>query len=152
MKVLLFIFAIVCFTWFGGSNVPGILKNNKEILLGIFIGIILNQYMGNTIEGAPGGRTPPPGGFNEDVPPVWRRGVKGTKDCKKKARDIWNHAPSITEYTTYEKADLKEIPPNTLSSTILLGIPTLCEQFADRLNEKGEDICGQCYNPTSAST
>ena len=43
--------AVVAFTYFGGQNVPKVLKDNKQMILGIFVGILLHQFMGVGVEG-----------------------------------------------------------------------------------------------------
>jgi len=43
--------AVIAFTYFGGQNVPKILKDNKQMLLGVFVGLLMGQYFGVTIEG-----------------------------------------------------------------------------------------------------
>ena len=40
--LLLPLFALVAFTYFGGQNVPKVLKDNKQMLLGIFVGSLLS--------------------------------------------------------------------------------------------------------------
>ena len=45
------IVALVAFTYFGGSNVPNVLKNNKQILLGVLIGLVLGSFFGVSVEG-----------------------------------------------------------------------------------------------------
>ena len=46
---------VVAFTYFGGQNVPKVLKDNKQMLLGVFVGVLLHQFMGVGVEGANGG-------------------------------------------------------------------------------------------------
>ena len=43
--------AIVAFTYFGGQNVPKVLKDNKQMILGVFVGVLLHQFMGVGVEG-----------------------------------------------------------------------------------------------------
>jgi len=50
----LFLVAIVAFTYFGGQNVPKVLKDNKQMVLGVFVGVLLHQFMGVSIEGLGG--------------------------------------------------------------------------------------------------
>ena len=45
--------ALVAFTYFGGQNVPKVLKDNKQMLLGVFVGVLLHQFMGIGVEGGP---------------------------------------------------------------------------------------------------
>lgn len=44
-QLLLIIIILVLFTWFGGTNVPNILKDNKNMLLGIAVGIMISSYL-----------------------------------------------------------------------------------------------------------
>lgn len=50
MMSLVFV-AIVAFTYFGGQNVPKVLKDNKQMILGVFVGVLLHQFMGVGVEG-----------------------------------------------------------------------------------------------------
>ena len=50
--VSLFLVAIVAFTYFGGQNVPKVLKDNKQMILGVFVGVLLHQFMGVGVEGS----------------------------------------------------------------------------------------------------
>ena len=56
MMSLVFV-AIVAFTYFGGQNVPKVLKDNKQMILGVFVGVLLHQFMGVGVEGIV---SPPP--------------------------------------------------------------------------------------------
>ena len=47
----LLLVAVVAFTYFGGQNVPKVLKDNKQMVLGVFVGVLLHQFMGVSIEG-----------------------------------------------------------------------------------------------------
>ena len=49
MNRLVFLFAIVVgFTYFGGSSVPKILVDNKKVLLGITLGLLIGSFnLGN---------------------------------------------------------------------------------------------------------
>ena len=49
--VSLVLVAIVAFTYFGGQNVPKVLKDNKQMILGVFVGVLLHQFMGVGVEG-----------------------------------------------------------------------------------------------------
>jgi len=51
-RLLLALVALVAFTYFGGQNVPKVLKDNKQMLLGVFVGVLLQQFMG--VEGVQG--------------------------------------------------------------------------------------------------
>tara|TARA_B100000963_G_C22465582_1_gene597739 strand:+ start:146 stop:388 length:243 start_codon:yes stop_codon:yes gene_type:complete len=50
-QLFLGIVALVAFTYFGGSNVPNVLKNNKQVLLGVLIGLVLGSFFGVSVEG-----------------------------------------------------------------------------------------------------
>ena len=49
--LMLVIVAVVAFVYFGGSNVPSVLRKNKELLLGVVIGLFLCSFMGLRLEG-----------------------------------------------------------------------------------------------------
>ena len=49
--IILVLLVILGYTYFGGPKVPKILKDYKEMLLGIFVGILLHQFFGVRIEG-----------------------------------------------------------------------------------------------------
>ena len=57
------VIALLAFTYFGGQHVPKVLKDNKQILLGVAVGLVLNMFMGVGIEGWGAVM----GGFKEDV-------------------------------------------------------------------------------------
>lgn len=48
---LILIVVVVIFCYFGEKNCPLLLRKNKEILLGILIGLLLCSFMGLKIEG-----------------------------------------------------------------------------------------------------
>ena len=50
-QLLLVAIALVLFIHFGGSNVPKILKDNKQMVYGITIGLVLCSFFGNNVEG-----------------------------------------------------------------------------------------------------
>ena len=55
----LLIIALVIFTYYGGSNVPKVLRDNKEILLGVVGGLVLCSFTGmRLLEGLNGDETP----------------------------------------------------------------------------------------------
>ena len=56
---MLVIIVFVAFVYFGGSNVPKVLRDNKEMLLGVVVGIVLYSFfgMGLVMEGGPKGET-----------------------------------------------------------------------------------------------
>jgi hypothetical protein len=47
----LLLVAVVAFTYFGGQNVPKVLKDNKQMVLGVFVGVLLHRFMGGGVEG-----------------------------------------------------------------------------------------------------
>ena len=51
----LLVIILVVFTYYGGSNVPKVLKDNKEILLGVVGGLVLCSFLGMRLEGVIGG-------------------------------------------------------------------------------------------------
>ena len=50
-RLLLFSIVLVLFIFYGGKNVPKVMKNNKEILLGIVGGLVLCSFLGMNLEG-----------------------------------------------------------------------------------------------------
>ena len=44
-NLLLLIAAVVVFCYFGGNNCPSVLKKNKEMLLGVLVGLLLHPYI-----------------------------------------------------------------------------------------------------------
>ena len=50
-QLLVFITILVAFVYFGGSNVPKVLKDNKQMLLGFVGGVVLYSSMGMRVEG-----------------------------------------------------------------------------------------------------
>ncbi len=52
-RLLLFsiVLVLVLFIFYGGKNVPKVMKNNKEILLGIVGGLVLCSFLGMNLEG-----------------------------------------------------------------------------------------------------
>jgi hypothetical protein len=49
--LMLLVVALVIFVYFGGKNVPSVLRQNKEMLLGVVIGLVLCSFMGMRLEG-----------------------------------------------------------------------------------------------------
>ena len=47
----LLVIILVVFTYYGGSNVPKVLKDNKELLLGVVGGLVLCSFTGMRLEG-----------------------------------------------------------------------------------------------------
>ena len=50
-QLILVIVVLVAFVYFGGSNVPKVLRDNKEILLGLAGGLVLCSFFGLRLEG-----------------------------------------------------------------------------------------------------
>jgi len=50
-QLMLVIVVLVAFVYFGGSNVPKVLRKNKEILLGLAGGLVLCSFFGLRLEG-----------------------------------------------------------------------------------------------------
>ena len=48
---LIIALAVVGFCYFGGNNCPKVLKDNKEMLLGVLVGLALCSFMGVRLEG-----------------------------------------------------------------------------------------------------
>lgn len=68
-RLLLFSIALVLFIFYGGENVPKIMKDNKEILLGIVGGLVLCSFLGMKFEGF-GTRSVGPSGTEWEVVPL----------------------------------------------------------------------------------
>uniref|UniRef100_A0A6C0CGI0 Uncharacterized protein n=1 Tax=viral metagenome TaxID=1070528 RepID=A0A6C0CGI0_9ZZZZ len=49
--LLILIVIVVAFSYYGGKNVPSLLRNNKDILLGVLVGCCLCFFTGDLIEG-----------------------------------------------------------------------------------------------------
>lgn len=52
---MLFAIILVLFIYFGGSSVPKVLKKNKDLLLGVIVGLILCSFLGMKLEGLSAG-------------------------------------------------------------------------------------------------
>jgi len=50
-NLLLIVVAVVGLIYFGGPNVPSVLRRNKEMLLGVVVGLIIGPFMGVGLEG-----------------------------------------------------------------------------------------------------
>lgn len=50
-KLILIVGVLVAFVYFGGSTVPKVLRDNKKMLGGVLVGVILSVLMGPTLEG-----------------------------------------------------------------------------------------------------
>jgi len=51
MNMLLVLIALVAFTYFGDKRVPKILKDNKQIILGVLVGVLLHHVLKDRVEG-----------------------------------------------------------------------------------------------------
>ena len=49
--IMLLVVAAVVFAYYGGNICPKVLKDNKQILLGVLVGLLLGSYFGVRIEG-----------------------------------------------------------------------------------------------------
>lgn len=45
MRVNTLVGLLLLFTYFGGSNVPSVLAKNKQLLLGLFVGLLLGSMV-----------------------------------------------------------------------------------------------------------
>ena len=43
MRMNVLVGLVLLFTYFGGSNVPSVLATNKQLLLGLFVGLLLGS-------------------------------------------------------------------------------------------------------------
>ena len=68
----LLVIVLVVFTYYGGSNVPKVLKDNKELLLGVVGGLVLCSFLGMRLEGITGG--------NDDCEELFVLGSPYSKD------------------------------------------------------------------------
>ena len=50
-QLILLVFFLLLFVWFGGNNVPKFLMDNKEILLGVAGGLVLCSFYRTKLEG-----------------------------------------------------------------------------------------------------
>ena len=63
---------LVVFCYCGGKYCPAVLKQNKEILLGVVGGLVLSSFFGLKLEGAVGG-----GAVGEISDQVWDQWING---------------------------------------------------------------------------
>lgn len=49
--IMLLIVAAVVFAYYGGASCPKVLKDNKQMLLGVVVGLLLGSFLGVRIEG-----------------------------------------------------------------------------------------------------
>jgi len=57
-QLLLVVVALGLFVYFGGNNVPKVLRDNKDMLLGVVVGLVLCSFMGMRLEGVVGSYDP----------------------------------------------------------------------------------------------
>ena len=50
-QLMLAVVVLVLFVYFGGSRVPSVLRQNKEMLLGVVVGLFLGSIFGFRMEG-----------------------------------------------------------------------------------------------------
>ena len=50
--IMLLIVAVAVFAYYGGASCPKILKDNKQMLMGVVVGLLLGSFFGIRIEGA----------------------------------------------------------------------------------------------------
>lgn len=55
--IMLLIVAAVVFAYYGGASCPKVLKDNKQMLLGVVVGLLLGSFFGVRIEGMTTGIT-----------------------------------------------------------------------------------------------
>lgn len=49
--IMLLVVAAVVFAYYGGASCPKVLKDNKQILLGVVVGLLLGSFFDVRIEG-----------------------------------------------------------------------------------------------------
>ena len=49
--IMLLVVALVVFAYYGGASCPKILKDNKQMLLGVVVGLLMGSFFGVRIEG-----------------------------------------------------------------------------------------------------
>ena len=50
-QLILVVVALVALCYFGGNYCPAVLKNNKKMLLGVVVGLVLCSFFGMRLEG-----------------------------------------------------------------------------------------------------
>ena len=45
MRINFLVGLVLLFTYFGGSNVPSVLAKNKQLLLGLFVGLLMGSMV-----------------------------------------------------------------------------------------------------------
>jgi len=57
-QLMILVVALVIFVYFGGKYVPSVLRQNKQLLLGTAVGLVLCSFMGLRLEGWAGSGNP----------------------------------------------------------------------------------------------
>jgi len=81
--LLLGLVLLVLFVHFGGSNVPKVLKDNKQMVYGVTIGLVLCSFFGVNVEGYLPSSPPPHASDASDASDAWKSdpGYQ-TQECK----------------------------------------------------------------------
>lgn len=76
---------LVLFVHFGGSNVPKVLKDNKQMVYGVTIGLVLCSFFGVKVEGYPPSSPHPHASDSGDA---WKSNPGyQTQECKYESRN-----------------------------------------------------------------
>ena len=129
MLILSFVLVLCSYFW---AACPKILKKNKQILLGVFIGILLNQYMGNVVEGL-------------DPEPL----LSCDRDdfCKNEAEPFLFSGQNLGDLTTYtpeELAHILDVLGFSGTHYNMFHKNQLCKFDINKLNRLGRKICDNC--------
>ena len=49
--IMLLVVALVVFAYYGGASCPKVLKDNRQMLLGVVVGLLLGSFFGFRFEG-----------------------------------------------------------------------------------------------------
>ena len=129
MLILSFVLVLCSYFW---AACPKILKKNKQILLGVFIGILLNQYMGNVVEG---------------LEPEPLLSCDRDDFCKNEAEPfllIGQNLGDLTTYTPEELAHISDVRGLEGTKYTLDDQYELCKFDINKLNRLGRKICDNC--------
>jgi len=118
MNQLVILFAIVVgFTYFGGTNVPKMLKDNQQILLGVLVGLMIGSF--GRVEGLEaifGKNTC--SNDSECINPAWKKNEKRGADgecCRTQVKcgdgDHWKVTGGVSCY--YDDADNCSLDPSS---------------------------------------
>tara|TARA_B110001450_G_scaffold64557_1_gene61161 strand:+ start:115 stop:564 length:450 start_codon:yes stop_codon:yes gene_type:complete len=86
--LMLVVVALVALCYFGGNKCPKVLKDNKEMLLGVLVGLAICSFMGVRLEGV--NNTPSEDFVNPDA--VACLGASNAKKSAAARRDIFQKA------------------------------------------------------------